>query len=124
MRGYPVYKMDQATRNFVRVGSILEQRRSRRSMNRIGLAKLAQRLFASASGDIICVGAETGIDRHELVPAPVSVLNAGESAPQHELPIIPENSYNRIALSTDDGPWGRLEKRRRSHAYGNGQVVQ
>ena len=77
MRGYPVYKMDQVTRNFVRVGSILEQRRSRRSMNRIGLAKLAQRLFAAASGDIICVGADTVIDRHELAPAPVSVLNVG-----------------------------------------------
>ncbi len=77
MRGYPVYKMDQSTNSFVRVGTILEQRRSRRSMNRVGLAKLAQKIFASGPGDIICVGADTVIDRHELAPAPVSVLNAG-----------------------------------------------
>ncbi len=77
MRGYPVYKMDQATNAFVRVGSILELRRSRRSMNRVGLAKLAQKIFASAPGDIICVGADTVIDRHALAPVPVSVLNAG-----------------------------------------------
>ncbi len=77
MRGYPVYKMDQASNSFVRVGSILELRRSRRSMNRVGLAKLAQKVFASAPGDIICVGADTVIDRHELAPVPVSVLNAG-----------------------------------------------
>ncbi len=77
MRGYPVYKMDHTTKSFVRVGSIIEQRRSRRSMNRVGLAKLAQKIFASSPGDIICVGAETVVDRHELAPIPVSVLNAG-----------------------------------------------
>jgi len=69
--------MDQATKSFVRVGSILEHRRSRRSMNRVGLAKLAQKIFASSSGDIICVGADTVIDRQEMVPVSLSVLNAG-----------------------------------------------
>jgi len=77
MRGYPVYRMDQASKTFVRVGSILELRRSRRSMNRVGLAKLAQKIFASSSGDIICVGADTVIDRHEIALVPASVLNAG-----------------------------------------------
>ncbi len=77
MRGYPVYRMEQATRSFVRVGSILEMRRSRRSMNRVGLAKLAQRIFASAPGDIICVGGDTVIDRYEFVRDSRSVLNAG-----------------------------------------------
>ncbi len=77
MRGYPVYRMDHTTKSFVRVGSILELRRSRRSMNRVGLAKLAQKVFASSPGDIICVGADTVVDRHEIAPIPVSVLNAG-----------------------------------------------
>ena len=77
MRGYPVYRMNPASKTFVRVGSILEMRRSRRSMNRIGLGKLAQRIFASSPGDIICVGAETVIDRCVIVQDPVSVLNAG-----------------------------------------------
>ncbi len=69
--------MDQATKAFVRVGSIIEQRRSRRSMNRVGLAKLAQGIFASAPGEIICVGAETVVDRHDVAPVPLSALNAG-----------------------------------------------
>ena len=77
MRGYPVYRMHPASKTFVRVGSILEMRRSRRSMNRVGLAKLAQRLFALSPGDIICVGADSVIDRRRIVPEPVSVLNAG-----------------------------------------------
>ncbi len=77
MRGYPVYKMDQASNSFVRVGTILEQRRSRRSMNRVGLAKLAQTIFACAPGDLICVGADTVIDRSEVEPASVSILHAG-----------------------------------------------
>ena len=77
MRGYPVYRMDQASKTFVRVGSILELRRSRRSMNRVGLAKLAQKIFASSPGDIICVGADTVIDRHDTAGIPESALNAG-----------------------------------------------
>ncbi len=77
MRGYPVFKMDQTNKTFVRIGSILELRRSRRSMNRVGLAKLAQTIFASAPGDIICVGADTVIDRPELARVPVSILSAG-----------------------------------------------
>ncbi len=77
MRGYPVYRMNSATKTFVRVGSILEMRRSRRSMNRVGLTRLAQRLFASLPGETIVVGVDTVIDRCELIPDSVSVLNAG-----------------------------------------------
>lgn len=77
MRGYPVYRLNSATRTFDRVGSVLEMRRSRRSMNRVGLAKLAQRVFASAPGDIICVGPDTVVDRCDALPEPVSALNAG-----------------------------------------------
>ncbi len=77
MRGYPVYKMDQVSKTFVRVGSIIELRRSRRSMNRVGLAKLAQKIFATSPGDIICVGADSVVDRRSIVAEPVSVLNAG-----------------------------------------------
>lgn len=77
MRGYPVYKLEQVTKTFVRVRSILEMRRSRRSMNRVGLAKLAQKIFATSPGDIICVGAETVVDRRIIAGEPASVLNAG-----------------------------------------------
>ncbi len=77
MRGYPVYRMEQVSKTFVRVGSILEFRRSRRSMNRVGLAKLAQKIFATSSGDIICVGADSVVDRRSILREPVSVLNAG-----------------------------------------------
>ncbi len=77
MRGYPVFRMDSATKTFIRVGSILEMRRSRRSMNRVGLTKLAQRLFASQPGEIIVIGADTVIDRCDFMPDSVSVLNAG-----------------------------------------------
>jgi len=77
MRGYPVYRMNPAKKTFDRVGSILEMRRSRRSMNRVGLAKLAQRIFASSPGEIICVGADTVIDRSLIVQDLMSVLNAG-----------------------------------------------
>jgi hypothetical protein len=69
--------MNPATKTFVRVGSILEMRRSRRSMNRVGLAKLAQRVFASGPGEIIFVGADSVIDRCGIVQESVSVLNAG-----------------------------------------------
>ncbi len=77
MRGYPVYRMEQVSRTFVRVGSILEMRRSRRSMNRVGLAKLAQKIFATGPGDLICVGADSIIDRRSIVREPMSVLSAG-----------------------------------------------
>ncbi len=77
MRGYPVYKMDQVSKTFVRVGSIIELRRSRRSMYRVGLAKLAQRVFATSPGDIICVGSDSVVDRRSIVAEAVSVLNAG-----------------------------------------------
>lgn len=77
MRGYPVYRMNPENKTFVRVGSILEMRRSRRSMNRVGLAKLAQKIFASSPGEVICVGADTVIDRCHVIQDSVSVLNAG-----------------------------------------------
>lgn len=77
MRGYPVYRMSPSTKEFARVGSILELRRSRRSMNRVGLAKLAQRIFASSPGEIIFVGADSVIDRCGIVQESLSVLNAG-----------------------------------------------
>ena len=77
MRGYPVYKMEQVSKTFVRVGSILERRRSRRSMNRVGLTKLAQKLFATSPGDIIFVGADSVVDRRSIVAEPQSVLKTG-----------------------------------------------
>jgi hypothetical protein len=63
MRGFPVYRISAVGNEAVRVGSILEFRRSRRSMNRIGLAKLAQKLFAQGPGDIIIVGADSSLER-------------------------------------------------------------
>lgn len=77
MRGYPVYRMNPETKTLVRVGSILEMRRSRRSMNRVGLAKLAQKVFASPPGEIIIVGADSVIDRCGVAEESVSVLSAG-----------------------------------------------
>lgn len=67
MRGYPVYRMDTSTDTILRVGTILEFRKSRRSMNRIALAKLAQKLFSLAPGDIIYLGSESALERAESV---------------------------------------------------------
>ncbi len=64
--GYPVYRINPADSDVARVGSILEFRRSRRSMNRLGLAKLAQKLFALGPGDIIIVGSDSSLQREEL----------------------------------------------------------
>jgi len=63
MRGYPVYRMDTSTDTILRVGTMLEFRKSRRSMNRISLAKLAQKLFSVGPGDIIYLGSESALER-------------------------------------------------------------
>lgn len=64
--GYPVYRLTPPGNDFVRVGTILEFRRSRRSMNRLGLAKLAQKLFSLGPGDIIVVGSDSALERTEI----------------------------------------------------------
>jgi len=66
MRGYPVYRMDTSTDTILRVGTMLEFRKSRRSMNRISLAKLAQKLFSVGPGDIIYLGSESALERAEI----------------------------------------------------------
>ncbi|MBI5420154.1 MAG: hypothetical protein HZA60_08690 [Deltaproteobacteria bacterium] len=63
MKGYPVYRMNSGGNGVVRVGSIIEYRRSRRSMNRLGLAKLAQKLFSRGPGDIIIVGSDFSLEQ-------------------------------------------------------------
>ena len=63
MRGYPVYRMDPRNDTIMRVGTILEFRKSRRSMNRVALGKLAQRLFSRESTDIIYLGSESVLER-------------------------------------------------------------
>jgi len=60
-----------------RVGSILEFRRSRRSMNRLGLAKLAQKLFARLPRDIIIVGSDSSLERAEILRDSSITLSAG-----------------------------------------------
>ena len=67
MRGYPVYRMDTSTDTILRVGTILEFRKSRRSMNRVALAILAKKLFSLAPGDIIYLGSESALERAESV---------------------------------------------------------
>ena len=64
--GYPVYRINPLENDVVRIGSILEFRRSRRSMNRLGLAKLAQKLFAREPGDIIVVGSDSSLEREQI----------------------------------------------------------
>lgn len=75
--GYPVYRLNSPGNEVVRVGTILEFRRSRRSMNRIGLAKLAQKLFALGPGDIIIVGSDSSLQREELPKDTRITLSAG-----------------------------------------------
>lgn len=75
--GYPVYRLNSPGNDVVRVGTILEFRRSRRSMNRIGLAKLAQKLFALGPGDIIIVGSDSSLQREELPKDLRITLSAG-----------------------------------------------
>jgi len=75
--GYPVYRISAAGNDVVRVGSILEFRRSRRSMNRLGLAKLAQKLFARGPGDIIIVGSDSSLEREQISREYAITLSAG-----------------------------------------------
>lgn len=77
MRGYPVYRLNKADNTLVRVGSVIEHRRSRRSMNRIGLMKLAQRIFASSPGDIICIGPDSIIERYAAAEEQALIQTAG-----------------------------------------------
>jgi len=68
MRGFPVYCVSPADGTVVRVGSILELRKSQRSMNRVALAKLAQRIFSRDPGDIIYLGSQSALERAEFLP--------------------------------------------------------
>lgn len=68
MRGFPVYCMSVTDGTVVRVGSILEFRKSRRSMNRVALAKLAQKIFSRNPGDIIYLGSQSALERAESIP--------------------------------------------------------
>ena len=77
MRGYPVYRMDTSTDTVLRVGTMLEFRKSRRSMNRISLAKLAQKLFSMEPGDIIYLGTESALERAEVARDREDSLIAG-----------------------------------------------
>jgi hypothetical protein len=77
VRGYPVYRITSNEKDLVRIGSILEFRRSRRSMNRLGLAKLAQKLFAQGPGDIIIVGNDSSLERERISLVHEITLSAG-----------------------------------------------
>ena len=77
MSGFPVYRINAGEKDVERVGSILEFRRSRRSMNRIGLTKLAQKLFARGPGDIIIVGYDSALERGEISQESVIERSAG-----------------------------------------------
>lgn len=68
MRGYPVYRMDPATETIERVGTMLEFRKSRRSMNRIALSKLAQKLFSNGQSGIVYLGTESSLDQAGASP--------------------------------------------------------
>lgn len=59
--------MNPADRTVVRLGTILEFRKSRRSLNRLGLAKLARALFSRRPEDIIYVGFDAALERAESV---------------------------------------------------------
>lgn len=77
MRGYPVYRMDTSTNTILRVGTMLEFRKSRRSMNRVALAKLARKLFSLSPGDIIYLGSESTLERSEAARIHGGSLSAG-----------------------------------------------
>lgn len=77
MRGYPVYRLDTSTDTILRVGTMLEFRKSRRSMNRISLAKLAQKLFSVGPADMIYLGSESALERAEVARDPVDSVFAG-----------------------------------------------
>jgi hypothetical protein len=69
--------MDPSTDQIIRVGTMLEFRKSRRSMNRIGLAKLAQKLFAQAPGDIVYLGSESVLEHAGTMRIPEASLSVG-----------------------------------------------
>lgn len=77
MRGYPVYRMNRIDRTVLRIGTILEFRRSDRSTNRAGLTKLAQRLFSRSPEDIIYIGFEAALDHAESFHEAGQVESAG-----------------------------------------------
>jgi hypothetical protein len=77
MRGYPVYRINPDENESLRVGSILELRRSSRSMNRLGLAKLAQKLFAQGPGDIIVVSYASTLECEPISDVHEIALSAG-----------------------------------------------
>ena len=77
MRGYPVYRMEPSTDTILRVGSILEFRKSGRSMNRVALTKLARKLFSLGPGDIIYLGSESALERSEVARIHGDSLSAG-----------------------------------------------
>lgn len=77
MRGYPVYRLRPDDSSFVRVGSVIELRRSRRSMNRVGLIKLARDIFATGPQDVVVIGPESVVDRDEILDRALSALSAG-----------------------------------------------
>lgn len=69
--------MDISTDTILRVGTMLEFRKSRRSMNRISLAKLAQKLFSVGPGDVIYLGSESALGRADIVRNREDSLIAG-----------------------------------------------
>ena len=77
MRGYPVYRMDTSTDTILRIGTVLEFRKSRRSMYRVALAKLARKLFSQGTEDVIYVGSESALERSEVARIHGDSLSAG-----------------------------------------------
>ncbi|MDX1814540.1 MAG: hypothetical protein R3239_01150 [Thermodesulfobacteriota bacterium] len=69
--------MDTSTDTILRVGTMLDFRKSRRSMHRISLAKLAQKLFSVVPGDIIYLGSESALGRAEVARNREDALIAG-----------------------------------------------
>jgi len=69
--------MDTATDTILRVGTILEFRKSGRVMNRVSLAKLARKLFSLGPGDIIYLGSESALERSEVARIHGDSLSAG-----------------------------------------------
>jgi len=69
--------MDTSTDTILRVGTMLEFRKSRRSMNRISLAKLAQKLFSVGPGDVIYLGSESALGCADIVRNREDSLIAG-----------------------------------------------
>lgn len=69
--------MEPSTDTILRVGTILEFRKSRRSMNRVALAKLAHKLFSVRPGDIIYLGSESALERPEAAQRHRGSLSTG-----------------------------------------------